>query len=124
MEYDSGGNQVVTGYTIDTTNNENGGETLTGGVDTGMLVFDGRSWEATLEAKILFSDVTTGEHPIINVASMGDNNKLDGAYFKIIKVTSGQGSNCYDENGKQQTTTSSSNPSVKWRVQSYLNGSL
>lgn len=38
---DEQGNDIVTGYEIDTGGNPNGGMEITGGVDTGVLVFDG-----------------------------------------------------------------------------------
>ena len=42
VEYDENGNSTVTGYTINTSDNPNGGETVSGGVDTGFIAFDGR----------------------------------------------------------------------------------
>ena len=126
IEYDNNGNEVVTGYNIDTTSNPNGGETIQNGINTGVIVFDGHDWTATLKATILFSDITPAsrQFPLMNVASRGDDNKLDGAFFLVTRQTSGMGSSVYDENGTQQSTTNSSNPTLKWRIQSYLGGSL
>ena len=126
IEYDNNGNEVVTGYDIDTTNNPNGGETIQDGINTGVIVFDGHDWTATLKATILFSDITPAstQFPLMNVSSRGDDNKLDGAFFLVTRQTSGMGSSVYDENGTQQSTTTSSNPTLKWRIQSYLGGSL
>lgn len=120
------GTPVVTGYTIDTTQNPSGGGLSTStGIDTGVMVFDGHNWTATLKAKILFSDFTANtQYPIMNVSSRGDDNKLDGAFFLVTKKTSSLGSGVYDENGTQQSTTTSSNPTLQWRIQNYLGGSL
>lgn len=50
---------VVTGYTIDTSGNPNGGETITNSIDTGMVVFDGKGFEMNLVFKAkLGSDLT------------------------------------------------------------------
>ena len=44
IEYNSNGDEVVVGYTIDTTNNQNGYKEITGnGVDTDFIPFDGSS---------------------------------------------------------------------------------
>ena len=126
ITYDNNGDPVVTGYNIDTTGNNDGGETLTDGLDTGVIVFDGHDWTATLKATILFNDITPAstQFPIINVSSRGDDNKLDGAFFLATRQTSGMGSSVYNESGTQLSTTTSSNPTLKWRIQSYLGGSL
>ena len=126
IQKDNNGNDVVTGYDIDTTNNNNGGLEISSGLDTGVLVFDGHDWTATLKAEILFSDITPAstQFPLMNVSSRGDDNKLDGAFLLVTRQTSGMGSAVYDENGTQQSTTTSSNPTMKWRIQHYLGGSL
>ena len=126
VQKDNNGNDVVTGYDIDTTNNNNGGLEISNGLDTGVLVFDGHNWTATLKAEILFSDITPAstQFPLMNASSRGDDNKLDGAFLLVTRQTSGMGSGVYDENGTQQSTTTSSNPTLKWRIQHYLGGSL
>lgn len=126
VQKDNNGNDVVTGYDIDTTNNNNGGLEISNGLDTGILVFDGHDWTATLKAEILFSDITPAsrQFPLMNASSRGDDNKLDGAFLLVTRQTSGMGSGVYDENGTQQSTTTSSNPTLKWRIQHYLGGSL
>ena len=46
VEYNSQGNAVVTSYTIDTTNNSNGGETINDSLETGFIPFDGSTdWD-------------------------------------------------------------------------------
>lgn len=121
---DEQGNDIVTGYVIDTTDNPGGGMPISDGVDTGMLVFDGHDWTATLKVKVLFSNVKTTS-PLINLSGHDDETgKLNGVCVFMRKVTSGQGSNCYDENGNKQSTTTSSNPSVGWRISPYNNGSV
>ena len=99
---------------------------ISNGLDTGILVFDGHDWTATLKAEILFSDITPAstQFPLMNASSRGDDNKLDGAFLLVTRQTSGMGSGVYDENGTQQSTTTSSNPTLKWRIQHYLGGSL
>lgn len=126
IAYDNNGNEVVTGYTIDTSGNQSGGETLSNGLDTGVLIFDGHDWTATLKATILFSNITpeSTQFPLMNASSRGDDNKLDGAFFLVTRKTSGMGRDVYDENGTQQSNTTSSDPTLKWRIQSYLGGSL
>jgi hypothetical protein len=123
---DNQGNDVVTGYQIDTDSNPNGGLPVSDGLDTGVIVFDGHDWTATLKAKILFSDISPAstQFPLINVSSRGDDNKLDGAFFLVTRQTSGMGSAVYNEKGEQLSTTTSSNPTLKWRIQNYLGGSL
>lgn len=123
---DEQGNDIVTGYDIDTDDNPNGGLPISDGLDTGVIVFDGHDWMATLKARILFSDITPAstQFPIMNVSSRGNDNKLDGAFFLVTRQTSGMGSSVYNENGEQISTTTSSNPTLKWRIQNYLGGSL
>lgn len=121
---DNQGNDVVTGYNIDTTENPNGGLSVANGVDTGMLVFDGHDWTATLKAKVLFSNVASTS-PLVNLSGHDEESgKLNGVCIFMRKVTSGQGSNCYDENGTKQSTTTSNNPSVAWRISPYNNSSV
>lgn len=126
ISYDNNGNEIVTGYNIDTSGNQSGGETITSGIDTGVMVFDGHDWAATLKATILFSDITpeSTQFPLMNASSRGDDNKLDGAFFLVTRKTSGMGFDVYDENGTQKSKTTSSDPTLKWRIQSYLGGSL
>lgn len=56
--YDENGNSSVSGYTVDTSGNPNGtGEgTPTGGLDTGLIVFDGQGFECTLVFKCSMSN--------------------------------------------------------------------
>ncbi len=124
--YNADGDPVVTGYNIDTSGNSNGGETISNGLETGVLVFDGHDWTATLKATILFSDITpvSTQFPILNVSARDGNNKLNGAFFLVTRQGSGMGSAVYDENGTQQSTTTSNNPTLKWRIQAYSDGSL
>ena len=124
ITYDNQGDPVVTGYTIDTDGNNNGGETLQNGLDTGVLVFDGHDWTATLKANITFSNVANTS-PVISLSGIDDETgKLNGVCIFARKVTSGQGSKCYDENGNQQSTTTSNNPSVAFRISPYTNGTI
>ena len=49
VAYDSQGNTVVTAYTIDTSANQNGGETIDDSIETGFIPFDGSSdWELNM----------------------------------------------------------------------------
>ena len=52
IEYDENGEEKVVGYVIDTSKNENGGETISGGLNTGFIAFDGRPFQIHFVAKL------------------------------------------------------------------------
>lgn len=78
IEYDDNGDPEVVGYTIDTTNNggANDGEQLpSGGIDTGVLAFDGRNFDIMMKANIpYYSSATNGKTiaPLIVMSSRVD----------------------------------------------------
>ena len=47
IEFDNDGNEVVTGYEIDTSQSSSGGEVVAG-LDTGLIVFDGKGFEMNM----------------------------------------------------------------------------
>ena len=79
VEYDSNGNTTVTGYSIDTTENPSGGETVAS-FDTGLIVFDGRGFEMTLVFKCNMSE-NIGNN--IFAAIQKNNNKYAGFNLAI-----------------------------------------
>ena len=86
VEIDEYGNEEITGYNIDTTNNENGGLAINDGIDTGILAFNGRPFTIHLKAKF---DVNgnTG-NPIICAAQKVENtSKYAGFELLIYSVS-------------------------------------
>ena len=121
IEYNDDGEPYVTGYDIDTTNNPNGGETLTNPIDTGVMAFDGRDFDIHLKAKFNWSNLqynsgtTQRINPILNLSGNDINNKVNG--FLILWLTNMSGSNYYNFNGSQLT----SQYCTVMRVNKYLN---
>lgn len=77
-EYNENGEQYISGYEIDTSNNQSGGESITGGLDTGVLAFDGRDFEIYIKCRLNPSTWnTTHLNPIVN-ASERINGKVNG----------------------------------------------
>ena len=115
------GTTVVTGYEIDTTGISGGVSLPSGGIDTGVLVFDGYDFEATLKATFTFSQITTSS-AVINM-SANDNNDMHGIVVLITRATSGMGT-AYNESNSTIGNVNSNNPAVKFRYNKYENGAV
>lgn len=114
------GVQLVTGYNIDTSGTANGYIDLpSGGIETGVLVFDEYDFEATLTATFTFNDITTN-FPVLNM-SANNNNDMHGIALTITRATSGMGT-AYNESGNTIGNVNSNNPAVKFRYIKYENG--
>lgn len=84
-DIDENGNEVVTGYTIDTTNNEDGGLEINDGVDTGVIAFSGDPFKIHLKAIFDVSENTGC--PIICAAEKLDTGKYAGYELLIYDST-------------------------------------
>lgn len=80
IEFDEHGNEVVTGYEIDTSNNPNSGETVSN-LDTGMIVFDGRGFHMHLKFRARLTD-NSGKI-IFSAAQRTGTTKYAGFAFSI-----------------------------------------
>ena len=112
------GTAVVTGYSIDTSNNTSSGSTgvevPSDGIDTGVLAFDGNDFTVTLKAKFTFANCTAAICPIINVTKKDPT--VNGVLIYEVRVaTSGYG---HDASG-----TNVSPPYNKYRFGKYANDS-
>ena len=107
---DSSGNITRFEYTnIDTTN---GMSLPSGGVDTGVLAFDGRDFTATLTATLSFSSCTKSICPILGAATK--TTSVNGALIYEMRVaSSGYGHNA--------SGTNQSPPYNKFRFGRYEN---
>ena len=116
------GNEVVTGYSIDTTGTANGYiNSPSGGIDTGVLVFDGYDFEATLKATFTFSELTSS-YAVLNM-SANNNNDMHGIVLLLTRATSGMGT-AYNESNSTIGNVNSSNPAIKFRYNKYENGAV
>jgi len=76
---DAEGNDVVTGYTIDTSGNTSGGGlTPQDGVNTGVIAFDGRPFTIHLKARWDGGDQTSRNYLIGAWEEVGNTNKYNG----------------------------------------------
>lgn len=93
----------------------------TGGLDTGILAFDGSDFDITLKATYTFSEFpASGISPIINISVYDTTtNKVSGFLFGGIK---NYGGTTYNENG-DKISSSSSNQYLKYRFVKYNEGS-
>lgn len=119
--YDEDGNAEVIGYNIDTSESTAGGKTIEDGVDTGVLAFDGRDWEATLKCEMKYADLGANE-PIISLTyrNPDNNNKVEGL---VLIVYPAGGGTTYDEND-QKLDSGTSNTLARWRANEWYNGSI
>lgn len=125
IEYDENGDEYITGYEIDTTNNQNGGETLNNPIDTGVLAFDGRDFDVHLKAKFYWSNIQyngtgtgTKINPILNLSANDTNNRVNGFIVSFVSRGSGKAGNTWwNFNG----TANTSNLATIMRVIKYLN---
>ena len=106
------GEEVVTGYSIDTSNNSNGGLSVPSeGIDTGVLAFDGNDFEVTLKATFSFANCTATICPIINVTKK--NTSVNGVLIYEDRIaTSGYGHN--------SSGTNVNPPYNKFRIGKYV----
>ena len=77
-DYDENGDRYVTGYTIDTNDNPNGGETISSGLDTGMIAFDGHGFTIHLKIKLDPSQLSSNTNVYISAIQNESNNKYSG----------------------------------------------
>ena len=106
------GEEVVTGYSIDTSNNSDGGLSVPSeGIDTGVLAFDGNDFVVTLKATFAFANCTATICPIINVTKK--NTSVNGVLIYEDRIaTSGYG---HDSSG-----TNVNPPYNKFRIGKYV----
>lgn len=120
ITYDGSGNPEVTGYTIDTTNNPSGnGEEITTGLDTGVIVFDGNDWEANLTFKV-HDYLAITNNPFFS-AMYKENNKANGI---VVYGFKGYGGTHYNESDTVISSSSSTNPVMRMKVNEWNNGSI
>ena len=120
ITYDGSGNPEVTGYTIDTTNNPSGnGEEITTGLDTGVIVFDGNDWEASLTFKV-HDYLTISNNPFFS-AMYKENNKANGI---VVYGFRSYGGTHYNESDTVISSSTSTNPVMRMKVNEWNNGSI
>ncbi len=118
---DGTGNVIVTGYDIDTSDVPGGSISVPdGGIDTGILVFDGHDFDLSLTAKFNFNDVTlTGTNPVIDL-SVYEDGMVNGL---LIMIANNYGGTSYDENGRS-FSSNSNNRYIKFRLNKYVDSVL
>ena len=85
IEYDENGNPEVVGYEIDTSNNggANDGEVISnGGLDTGVLAFDGRDFDVEMTAEIPYYD--RSQHNNAQIAPLIVMSSRENGYVQGI----------------------------------------
>ena len=97
------------------------GISVSNGVDTGMLAFDGNNFELLLKAKFTFSNFpSSGMAPVVNLSFLDSSNKVNGILLGGAYNSTGT---AYDESSKSLSCRTSS-PCVKFRLNLYSNGSV
>ena len=110
-----GGDEVVVGYEIDTSDTNDGSIPLpAGGIDTGVLAFDGNDFTVTLKAKLYIANCTTTVCPIISVSKK--ESKVNG----VLIYEQG---NINSSNGYNPDATKVTKPYNKFRIAKYVNSS-
>ena len=80
---DSNGNDVNTGYIIDTTANENGGLAPTqNGIDTGVIALDGHGFDIHMVFNFTFGEQGNPYKTILSAIQNTSSNKYRGFVFK------------------------------------------
>lgn len=107
------GDPIVTAYDIDIGSNTTGYSVPSGGIDTGVIAFDGNDFVATITVKLTHGNCTKTICPIINISEK--NPSVNGVLIYESRSTSGKG---HDENGTNVNT-----PYNKFRFGKYVNNS-
>lgn len=99
-------------------NTGNGISVPTGGIDTGVLAFDGSDFDISLTGKFTLSNVDTSKtNPVIDL-SIADSNGANGF---MIFMSSNYGGTTYNESGTS-LSSGSTNRYLKFRFNKYING--
>lgn len=81
ISYDSNGDAIITGYSIDTTNNDNGGlsTSSTDGISTGIIPFDGTGMTIIhLKTKINISNLSPSHQGYVISSYVSENSVVSG----------------------------------------------
>ena len=130
VEYDENGNTTVTGYSIDTTSNPNGGETISGGLDTGLIAFDGRGFEIHLKVKMNPANNSNKVFVAAVQQLQGTSNKYVGFSENMYKTTdvvgyaSSSGSNINTQSFGARITGTPTGSSTNIQTLQYLKSGL
>ena len=114
VTYNSSGQPVVTGYTIDTTGNQNGGEVINNtNINTGLIVFDGKGFEMNMTFKVKSSE--NGANTIFAAMKHNNGKKYSGFNFTIYNaqiwyIYAGNKSNLSESTGGFGSQVNSSYP--------------
>ena len=81
------GEEVVTGYTIDTSDNPNGTFELDGtnSVDTGVIAFDGNDFTITLVAKFNINDISGTANPVVAFRDYSDGGCMVNIHNSSVR---------------------------------------
>lgn len=92
LTYNEDGDPEVTGYTIDTSQNPNGGESVTS-LDTGLIALDGDGFIMTMRFKTKFSN--NGKKCLFGVLQTGTSANKYSGFDMVITNKSGNGMRLY-----------------------------
>ena len=110
-----GGEEIVVGYEIDTSGTQSGSVPVpSGGIDTGILAFDGNDFEITLKARFTLNNCKVTICPILSISKKEPD--VNGVLvYEVGNQTSGYG---HDANGNNVST-----PFNKFRYAKYVDSS-
>ena len=112
-------NGKITRFEYTDTGN-NGITVPNGGIDTGIIAFDGSDMEIELKARYTYSSFpASGMAPVLNL-SVYENNQLNGV---LLGVTMNSQGTAYDETGTSLSVRSN-NKAAKFRLNKYENGEI
>lgn len=78
---DGNGNEEITGYVIDTSENENGGLAADGGIETGVIAFNGKPF--TIHMKIKFNSNENAGRYLVTAIERLESGRYAGFGFQV-----------------------------------------
>lgn len=124
VEYDENGNSTVTGYTINTSDNQNGGEDISGGLDTGFIAFDGRPFTIHMVCNVDPTEQPASGATMFLAALEHNGNKYAGFCVDLYRrnqvVSMASTSGSINNNGFGSRVTGSINGSSGQQLLQYV----
>jgi hypothetical protein len=124
VEYDENGNSTVTGYTINTSDNQNGGENISGGLDTGFIAFDGRPFTIHMVCNVNPTEQPASGASMFLAALEHNGNRYAGFCVDLYKrnqvVSMASTSGSINNNGFGSRVTGSINGSSGQQLLQYV----
>ena len=114
-------NGKVTRFEYTDIDSNTGISTPSGGLNTGVLAFDGEDFTVTLTAEYAVSNINGGStYPVLDLSSSNPADQTVDGFLVLVALNYG-GTN-YNESDQNIGSTNSSKKYMKWRFNKYVDG--